>query len=141
MKSFIPNLGQSWAWTDVELWFWSKVDVGNFDECWEWTGSLFRQGHGQFSSGRNHGLSHKANRTAYLLVLGPIPEGLHVLHACDNRPCCNPMHLYAGTPQDNMDDMISRSRQAKGSKHGNALLTENQVVQILQDNRSQQKIA
>ena len=50
------------------------------------------------------------HRAAGILTYGPIPDGLHVLHTCDNPPCCNPAHLFLGTPQMNTDDMISKGR-------------------------------
>ena len=52
----------------------------------------------------------KAHRLAYQVAHGEIPKGLYVLHHCDNPPCCNPDHLFAGTPQDNVDDMRSKGR-------------------------------
>jgi len=61
---------------------------------------------------------------------GPVPEGLFVLHKCDNTMCVNPDHLFLGTTQDNSDDMVSKGRSARGSKHGNAALTEKDVRNI-----------
>jgi hypothetical protein len=51
---------------------------------------------------------------AWELAYGPIPPGLHVLHRCDNKPCCNPAHLFLGTKADNHADMMTKGR------HGNA---------------------
>jgi len=69
---------------------------------------------------------------------GPIPNGINVLHTCDNPPCCNPKHLFRGTQLDNMRDKVQKGRgvfpgathPVKGSGHGNALLNEEQVEVI-----------
>lgn len=82
------------------------VDVRGPDECWPWKASTC-EGYGQF---RHEGGKKYAHVAAYEEEHGPVPEGQIVRHTCDNRPCCNPGHLQAGTYQDNVDDMISRGR-------------------------------
>lgn len=67
---------------------------------------------------------------AWTIANGPVPSGLFVCHTCDNPPCCDPDHLFLGTLQDNTDDMVAKGRQAKGSTHGMAVLTETQVTDI-----------
>jgi hypothetical protein len=69
---------------------------------------------------------------AYQLKIGKIPTGLHVLHHCDNPPCCNPKHLFVGTDKDNIEDMIRKGRNntPKGESHRDAKLTEKQVLEI-----------
>lgn len=47
---------------------------------------------------------------AYESSTGDVPAGLLVCHHCDNPPCCNPAHLFLGTYQDNVDDMMSKGR-------------------------------
>lgn len=65
-----------------------------------------------------------AHRYSYQLNKGEIPEGLHILHECDNPTCVNPDHLRAGTPADNIKDMMNKGRdRVRGEKHGNAKLT------------------
>jgi len=89
--------------------FWSNVDkeCSEFFDCWEWTGFKTRWGYGGFSL--NH-KSYLAHRVAWELVNGKIPEGMCVLHECDNKKCVNPDHLKLGTHQDNTDDMMLRNR-------------------------------
>ena len=89
--------------------FWAKVDKSG--ECWEWTSCRNKQGYGQFGQERAH-------RVAYSLTYGSIPTGLYVLHACDNPPCVNPVHLFLGTQLDNVADRDNKGRQAKGDRHG-----------------------
>ena len=82
--------------------FWEKVEFGAPDECWLWTAARDRRGYGMFEH-------HYASRVAYTLTVGD-PGDLDVLHACDNPPCCNPLHLWAGTAQDNIQDAIAKGR-------------------------------
>ena len=70
-----------------------------------------------------------------------LPEGLQVLHRCDNRACINPEHLFAGTIADNMTDKTTKGRQAKGEGNYAAKLTAEQVMAIRRDPRSSIKIA
>lgn len=122
--------------------FWSKVQSQESHECWDWTGSVFQAtGYGQFASGRRYGLSSNASRAAWMLAHGPIPSGLYVCHKCDNKLCCNPEHLFLGTQQDNMDDLVAKGRQCKGESHGKSRLTQTQVEEILKDSRKGKAVA
>lgn len=87
--------------------FWAHLpDRG--DGCWEWTGgTLATGGYGKLSV---NGAERRAHRFSYELLVGPIPDGLCVLHRCDNRPCCNPSHLFLGTRRDNNYDMATKKR-------------------------------
>jgi len=109
--------------------FWSKVDIKNDDECWEWKASLDQCGYGQF---RVNGIYIGAHRVAYELTYGKIEDNLCALHTCDNPPCCNPFHLKKGTRADNTNDMIIKGRWngGVGSKNGLSKLTESDVIEI-----------
>ena len=105
--------------------FWSFIDTSRGpDACWLWTASVTRGGYGQF---KVHPKSLKAHRIAWELAYGDIPDGLSVLHHCDNRRCCNPAHLWVGTHQDNMTDMRQKGRAAKGDANGSRLHPERLV--------------
>jgi len=87
--------------------FWEKVDIKSIDECWPWKAALDGKGYGQI---RSKGKQLISSRIAWELTNGPIPEGMLILHKCDNRTCCNPNHLYIGTHSDNMQDRENRNR-------------------------------
>lgn len=120
--------------------FWSKVDIQEQDECWNWKAST-QSGYGQFITGIRHRLSSKASRVSWILTHGPIPEGLQVLHKCDNKLCCNPYHLFLGTHQDNMADKVRKGRQVKGEQHPKVKLKKEQVLSIYLDPRPRPLIA
>ena len=105
----------------VEERFWAKVSKKGRDDCWKWAGSKMTAGYGEISIGLKLVGSH---RVSWELHNGPIPDGLWVLHACDNRSCVNPEHLFLGTQQDNTDDMMQKGR------HGRAKLSKEEVLKI-----------
>lgn len=116
---------------DLTIIFWNKVQ--KTDGCWIWRGSLHDWGYGHL---RHGGKDFKAHRVAWALINGPIPEGMEVLHSCDNPPCVNPSHLFLGTQQDNIDDMMQKGHYTRhaafGEANGSSKLTETQVSEILQ---------
>ena len=77
------------------------------DDCIEWQGSRDRQGYGK---AWKNGANARAHRVAWEEANGPIPEGMCVLHHCDNPPCINPDHLFLGTRGDNARDMVKKGR-------------------------------
>lgn len=81
-------------------------------DCWEWQRSTSR-GYGNIWV---NGKALSTHRYTYELAHGQIPDGMFVLHSCDNKKCCNPGHLILGTHQDNMQHVRARG-QCKGN-HG-----------------------
>jgi hypothetical protein len=103
--------------------------------CIEWTGSRKQVGsRKQAGYGRisRDGKLVQTHRLAYELKHGPIPDGMEVCHSCDNPPCCNEEHLRLDTHAGNVADMMTKGRgvQPKGEDHGNAKLTEANVLDI-----------
>lgn len=95
-----------------QQWYWPKVDTSaGPDLCWPWTGATNQSGYGTFVGGQGGRLAH---RFAFIQAHGPIPDGLCVLHRCDNPPCQNPGHLFLGTQADNMADMKNKGRWVSG---------------------------
>lgn len=127
----------------VEQRFWLNVVPGSADECWVWKGFTRPDGYGTCWDAAQR-RSERAHRVSWAIHMGPIPEGLAVLHRCDNPPCVNPNHLFLGTRSDNSADKVAKGRQARGpamsaavkanaargERHGMTTLTFAQVEQI-----------
>lgn len=109
--------------------FWSKVEIGLPDECWEWQAYRDVNGYGRVMSG---GQCWHAHRLAYFYHYGYLTTGLDVCHACDNPPCCNWGHLWEGTRLDNLKDMRAKGRQPeyRGASNPNSKLSEDDVREI-----------
>lgn len=102
-------------------------------DCWYWFGAKNENGYGHIHRG---GKDYKAHRVYYERFIGPIPDGLCVLHKCDNPSCVNPEHLFLGTKKDNMQDASKKGRiqvphpRIQGELHHQAKLTQKQVDDI-----------
>ena len=120
--------------------FWSKVGIGLSDACWIWIAGRQPGGYGRFGL---DGRAVFANRVAWVLTHGPIPDGLDVLHRCDNPPCCNPSHLFLGTHTDNMRDMIRKGRHValRGEAHWAARITAGDALAIRASNKPHATLA
>lgn len=92
--------------------FRSYTDKPNGEPgCWEWMGPKDPKGYGSFYVTRDsESFTLLAHRAAFIIAAGPIPEGKLILHHCDNRAYINPQHLFPGSAQENMADMISKGR-------------------------------
>lgn len=120
--------------------------------CWMWQGKPGGTGYGSFSI---RGKAMGAHRASYTLLVGPIPDGLWVLHRCDVPLCVNPAHLFLGTAADNNADMDAKGRARRdttaarlagapplrGERNGEAKLTAAQVLAIRDDPRLHRVIA
>lgn len=134
---------------------YAGVDIKE-NGCWEWR-------HGRQAHGYGVVFQEGGHRYAYRAWYGEIPTGAHVLHRCDNPPCCNPAHLYLGSHKDNMGDMgarrrqwlaarrdrgeaisapvVSEERRARGERVGTSKLTADQIDAIRKDTRKQRDVA
>lgn len=126
-----------------EFKFWNKIDKNGpvirpeLGQCWIWTGARVKRPNGEAAYGRFYcadGKTQYAHRKVYALANGInyIESGLYVLHKCDNPPCCNPDHLFIGTPLDNTRDMFNKNRanKARGEDHGLNKLLYTQIEYI-----------
>ncbi len=104
-KTLVPLQKKSYS-TDPIARLEEKYTVAE-NGCWEWTACTNKAGYGRIIF---RGKAWLAHRLSFQTFIGPIINGLHVCHHCDNPPCVNPKHLFLGTDSDNMHDMVSKGR-------------------------------
>ncbi len=126
---------QKYSQESLENRFWRMVGKSSESECWEWQGQKLSNGYGRISLGAKKLGSDGAHRISWKLFnKQDIPEGMFVMHKCDNPSCVNPHHLSIGTPKENVQDMIAKGRKRvvspKGEGNGKSLLNEEQVRTI-----------
>lgn len=148
------NRYRKWIWkhspptakpiTPLDVRFWRHVtkdgpipphcpEIGS---CWTWDGFIATNGYAYMWLSREKKMI-LVHRLSWELHNGPIPEGLWVLHKCDNRACPNPHHFFLGTHQDNIADMILKGRGAHkmGEDASAHKLTTIQVLEIRERSR------
>jgi hypothetical protein len=104
------------------------------DSCWLWRAYTDKKGYGRCRLNNRNGV--KSHRAVYEILVGPIPDGLCVLHKCDVRNCVNPEHLFLGTHLDNAQDRDSKGRCRAGIRkkeqthciHGHEFTVENTII-------------
>jgi hypothetical protein len=113
------------TFSPVEERFWSKVDKTG--DCWIWRGAKSESGYGRI---RIDGWVYFVHRRSWMLANGEIPKDMCVLHRCDTPLCVRPDHLFLGTPQENVADMVRKNRQAQKERAGRSRLTGAEVDEI-----------
>lgn len=96
------------SWEEI---IFEKVDKTG--SCWIWKGAKDKDGYGKLTrkiQGTREHTYHKAHREAYKISKGDIPKGALICHTCDTPACCNPEHLFLGTPAINTQDMWAKDR-------------------------------
>lgn len=109
--------------------FWHKVDRNGPNGCWLWLGMKVsaKKRYGRILIA---GRLVAAHRVAWVMTNGAVPKGMRVCHDCDNPPCVNPSHLFLGTHQDNMDDMVAKGRAANGARNGRSSKNAPAVIRV-----------
>ena len=126
----------------IEERFWRFIVKNEF--CWSWTGNK-ALGYGRISTGKKPYVLILAHRLSWEIHnKQKIPEGMFVMHKCDNPECCNPEHLIIGTPKENTQDMIAKGRKrvvtSSGDKNGKSVLNEEKVRFIRSSNLPHAKL-
>lgn len=127
----------------IEDFLEQRIDKDSETGCWNWAGHKNKTGYGVINNPWYGKFGTPfAHRISYIVHKGPIEKGMFICHTCDNPKCINPLHLYEGTAQDNVDDRTNRGRHG----HRNELkrkLTDDQVKEIrkLSKTKSQRDIA
>jgi len=95
--------------TDKER-FESKFKIDEETGCWLWVACQY-EGYGKFALREGVTLkTRSAHRAAYSMYVAPIPKGGVICHRCDTTLCVNPKHLFLGTQDDNVQDMVKKGR-------------------------------
>ena len=107
----------------------SKRSVETPSGCVEWTGPKHDEmGYARIRIGGRMVYVHRA---AWEIENGPIPEGLVILHSCDNPSCINVVHMSVGSQRDNVQDMLTKGRaDRRGDRANPAKLTGSEVREL-----------
>lgn len=109
----------------------ASIDISDPTKCWSFNSSVDKDGYHQVGSSvayKELGVA-RAHQLSFRLHVGEIPSGMFVCHTCDNPGCVNPSHLFLGTPNDNVQDMINKGRYVPGKR--TKKLTTDDIVNIL----------
>ena len=100
--------------------------------CWIFLGYRNSRGYGQIGRGPSGTSPVRAHVASWEIHNGAVPDGLYVLHRCDNPPCVNPKHLFLGTHADNMADMVAKGRVARNERSGRCRIS-NEAVRLIRE--------
>jgi hypothetical protein len=102
VSEYTPDAILDYIWGEI----FTTETTREAGECLEWSGGR----RGKYGVIAAFGGNWGAHRLAWVLTFGPIPDGLQVLHRCDNPPCVNPYHLFLGTNGENINDRVAKGR-------------------------------
>lgn len=88
----------------------SRIRIDAATGCWEWTGSLDKDGYAEVWY---DGKKRRGHRLAFKLWVGDVADDVKVMHTCDNPPCINPAHLKAGSQKENNRDARDKGRRGR----------------------------
>jgi hypothetical protein len=116
--------------------FWQNVDkTSNPNGCWEWTGGKYQFGYGAIRVGKKQKSAHRVSAE----LAGMSIDEKYVCHRCDNPSCVNPLHLFVGTANDNVQDMLVKGRhkgrwpmdcRPAGTQHYTSKFSEDEIREI-----------
>jgi hypothetical protein len=110
--------------------------------CWLWIGETNKTGYAKIKTPINGIVKNlRVTKIMYEQYIGPVPDGLFLLHKCDTPSCVNPYHMFTGKHKENNHDCIKKKRNNIGQKNGQAKLTNEQIINIRKDVRPQRIIA
>lgn len=128
--------------------FHVRYAIDRVTGCWIWTGDRDKDGYGLWQlkkqplgNGKYLRKRIRASRLSWQIYKGPIPDGMRVLHTCDNPPCVNPEHLFLGTPKQNSEDMSAKGRSPRGERQGKSVLKEADVIFIRNSDKTLDELA
>lgn len=123
--------------------FSTKYDFCKTTGCWIWNASKASGGYGQFHTSKHDGRKwYRAHRFSYEAYKGEIPEGMVVMHSCDNPACVNPDHLSVGTQADNMADRDAKGRgKWQMPSHRKHILGNDDLLYIISSEKSDKELA
>jgi hypothetical protein len=108
---------------------WKKVNILGPDDCWDWFGALSGRGYGVISVDYRtlgtHTFSWMIDNNT-----NKVPYGMYILHRCDNRKCCNPKHIYCGTPSDNACDREERNPKKPYQDASKSKLFSHEILEL-----------
>lgn len=107
--------------------FLNKIDISSPNKCWEYPEIL----DDHYGTATLNGQTIPAHRfSAYFFLNFDLNSEFFICHKCDNKRCVNPHHLFVGTCADNMQDLVNKDKQRRGTQINTNRLTEKQVNEI-----------
>ena len=143
VRKYGNPFGGSKVQAPIEERFWKFIVKK--ESCWSWIGNK-ANGYGRISTGKKSEGYTLAHRLSWEIHnKQKIPDGMFVMHKCDNPECCNPKHLMIGTPKENTQDMIAKGRKRVvaplGAENGKSILNEEKVRLIRSSDLPHAKLA